>query len=103
MRVSKDLFGTKERPRVCIFRSNKYIYGQALDDTTHHTLASFSSKEVEEAKKTKSEAAFEAGKKLGELLLKKDIKEVVFDRRRFQYGGRVKQFAEGLRASGIKV
>ncbi len=106
-RISANIFGTEKRPRVVVFRSNRYIYAQAIDDESKKTLASFSSlvlsKEKGYKKSKKSEEAKNVGQKLAEILAKKNIKEVVFDRSLYSYGGRVKALAEGLREGGIKV
>src|SRR3989344_4138443 len=103
-RVSSNIHGTAERPRVCVFRSNKFIYAQAIDDDTAKTLASASSQGKADAKKpVKTEQATTVGKSLAEALKKKKIIKVVFDRSRFAYAGRVKALAEGLREGGIQV
>ncbi|MCS7184328.1 MAG: 50S ribosomal protein L18 [bacterium] len=94
MRIRKKIFGTKDKPRVSVFRSNRYIYLQAIDDTLGHTIAS--------SYKIKKQA-FECGKELGEKLLKLNILRAVFDRNGRKYHGRVKEAAEGIRASGIKL
>ena len=101
-RVSANITGTAERPRVSIFRSNKYIYAQVIDDGAEKTLAACSSLKLD-VKGTKSEKAHEVGKKLAEMLKKINITTVVFDRGAFLYSGRVKNLAEGLRAGEIKV
>ncbi len=103
LRVRAKISGTAERPRISIFRSNRYIYGQLIDDVNHVTLVDVQS----EAKsihlgKNKVTAASETGKKLAEKALEKNIKAVVFDRNRYRYHGRVKSFAEGAREGGLK-
>lgn len=100
-RVSENLLGTEVCPRVCMFRSSKYTYGQALNDTNHTVIASFSSLQLKKAKGTKTELAKKAGKELGALLKEKKITAIVFDRRGSNYIGRVQAFADGLRSSGI--
>jgi len=101
-RVSSNIHGTADRPRVSIYRSNKYIYAQAIDDVAAKTLASCNTFAVKE-KGTKTDKAREAGKKLAELLKGLKITKVVFDRSSFSYNGRVKALAEGLREAEIQV
>ncbi len=104
LRVSANIWGTNERPRIAVFRSNMYLYAQAIDDEARTTLASSSTlKKDKGAKLKKSEAAKEAGKVLGKILLDKNIKSGVFDRNRYAYNGRVKMLAEGLREAGLKI
>lgn len=103
-RVSSKISGTAEVPRVAIHRSNKYVYAQVVDDLVKKTIAGISSVKLEKSKKmTKVESAREAGKELAALLQEKKVKRVVFDRSRFLYLGRVKNFVEGLREGGIQV
>ena len=105
-RVSCNITGTNDRPRVSVFRSNKYIYAQAVDDVKRVTLAACSSvgKTGKPAEKiNKSAQAKTVGINLAKILLKKDIKAVVFDRGVYTYLGRVQSLADGLREGGIKV
>ena len=105
-RVRKNLFGTPERPRLCVYRSNKNISAQVIDDVNGVTLVSASSLD----KELKGEIGYggnkEAAKKVGEALAKralaKGIEEVSFDRGGFLYHGRVAQLAEGAREAGLK-
>jgi large subunit ribosomal protein L18 len=101
-RVSENMVGTKDRPRISIHRTNKYIYAQAIDDTAEKTVASYNSILVK-AKGTKSDKAKEVGKKLAEILKGLKIDKAIFDRSRFTYNGRVKALAEGLREGEIQV
>ena len=103
-RIRKVSFGTPERPRLSVFRSNKEIYAQVIDDTSGKTLASASSrdKELTEAKGTKSELATEVGKALAKKALAAGVESVAFDRGGYQYHGRVKSLAEGAREGGLK-
>jgi len=101
-RVRAKIFGTKERPRVSVHRTNKYLYAQVIDDTTAKTIVS-SSSFAAKTKGTKMNQAKEVGKQLAELLKKNKIKAVVFDRGSFSYNGRVKAFAESLRENQIVV
>mgnify|MGYP006283963653 CR=1 FL=1 len=98
--VRKKVFGSKSKPRVSVFRSNKHIYAQAINDYTGETLASVNDKKI---KGSKAEKATEVGKKLGELLSKKEIEQAVFDRNGYKYHGRVAALANGLREAGIKL
>lgn len=102
-RVRAKIFGTKERPRLCVFRSNKHIYAQLIDDSLHHTILSASSLELKEKhEKNKIKIAFEVGKLLAQKAIQKNIKKVVFDRGPYKYHGRVKALAEGARAGGLE-
>ncbi len=104
-RIRSEMRGTKEKPRLNVYRSNKHIYGQLIDDTTGNVLASAKDIDIEEEiddKNRKVALAFETGKLLAERALKKDIKEVVFDRGGYKYHGRVKALAEGAREAGLK-
>lgn len=102
-RIRKKVFGKKERPRVSVFRSNRHIYVQVIDDDSQITLASSSDLNLSknQRKGTKVEITTLVGKKLGEQLQKKKIKKVVFDRSGYRYQGRVKALAEALREAGI--
>jgi len=102
-RVRAKISGSKSRPRLAVFRSNKYISAQLIDDKKGTTLIACSSREEKGGKKiTKEEAANNLGKILAEKALKDGIKEVVFDRRSYQYHGRIKALAEGARKAGLK-
>lgn len=105
-RVSSEIWGTSQRPRINIYRSSMYIYAQAIDDEARKTVASSSTlqnKKDGSAKMKKSEAAKEAGKLLAKMLMEKNITAGVFDRSSYAYNGRVKMFAEGLREGGLKI
>jgi large subunit ribosomal protein L18 len=102
-RIRKKVFGTTEQPRLSVYRSNKQIYAQIIDDINGVTLASASSyknKTVEG--KSKSEAAEMIGKDLATKAIKAGVANVVFDRNGYQYHGRVKSLAEGAREGGLK-
>jgi large subunit ribosomal protein L18 len=103
-RIRKVSFGTAERPRMSVYRSNKEIYAQLIDDTKGVTLAAASSrdKELGKAKGTKSEIASQVGKAIAEKALKAGIEKVAFDRGGNLYHGRVKSLAEGAREAGLK-
>ena len=100
-RVRKNIFGTNERPRLTVFRSNKQIYAQVIDDLTGKTLASASSLGIQD-KVTKKEIAA----KVGELIAKKSqeagVVTVIFDRNGYLYHGRVRELAESARKTGLK-
>ena len=102
-KIRKNLSGTAERPRLSVFRSNKDIYVQVIDDNNGHTLASASSKDKAFAKKkgTKTELAKEVGALIGKNATKAGITNVVFDRSGYLYHGRVKALAEGARENGL--
>jgi large subunit ribosomal protein L18 len=104
-RIRKRISGTKERPRMTVFRSNKQIYVQLVNDLTGETVVSASSKNKEVAEKknvNKSEQAKLVGKLVAERSLAKGIKNVVFDRNGYLYHGRVKLLAESAREGGLK-
>lgn len=103
-RVRKSIIGTAERPRLNVYRSNKFIYCQLIDDRTGHTLAASSSREagVCEAGVTKTEQAKRVGKMLAEKALAAKVEAVVFDRGGYLYHGRVKALAEGAREGGLR-
>jgi large subunit ribosomal protein L18 len=104
-RIRKKISGTPERPRVCVYKSNRYIYSQAIDDQNQAVLASASTVEKEfreKNKKTKTIAASSAlGSILAERLKKKKVKEVILDRGTYPYHGRVKALAEALRKGDL--
>ena len=102
-RIRKKVIGTKERPRLYVFRSNKHIYAQLIDDTQQKVLCGIGStgnKTLAKGKRTA--AAHEIGKKIGKIALDKGIAKVAFDRGGYKYHGRVKAIAEGAREAGLK-
>uniref|UniRef100_A0A7C4XH11 Large ribosomal subunit protein uL18 n=1 Tax=candidate division WWE3 bacterium TaxID=2053526 RepID=A0A7C4XH11_UNCKA len=103
LRVRSKVSGTSQRPRLSVFRSNRYIYGQLIDDVKGITLVGLQAEsKTTHSKVKKADAAFEAGKKLAEKAKTKKIHTVVFDRNGYRYHGRVKNFAEGAREGGLK-
>lgn len=101
--MRKKLIGTTDRPRLCVFRSNKYIYAQVIDDTAHKVLCGCASSKVKDAKGMKRmEIAAEVGKMIGKIALEKGVKRVAFDRAGYKYHGRVKALADGARAAGLE-
>lgn len=105
-RVRKKISGTPEMPRLCVFRSNQFIYAQIIDDTKGVTLHQASSMEaaVKEAAqdKSKSEVSKLVGKTIAERALQAGVSNVVFDRGGYVYTGRVAALAEGAREAGLK-
>jgi len=99
-KIKAKIQGTAERPRLSVFRSNKFIYAQVIDDRQGKTLAEAS--DVKIKKGTKVERAKEVGKLIAETCKTKKITQVVFDRNGFKYTGRVKLVAETARAGGLK-
>lgn len=117
-RVRAKVYGTSKRPRLVVFRSNRHIYAQLIDDEKARTLVSASDLEIKEKEekidvdskafgnsKTRGGSKVEISRKVGELLakkaLRKKIKKVVFDRGGFRYHGRVRALAEGARKAGL--
>lgn len=104
-RIRKHISGTAERPRMTVFRSNRQIYVQLVNDLTGETLISASSKNKEIADKkgiNKSDQAKLVGKLIAEKSLSKGVDSVVFDRNGYLYHGRVKLLAESAREGGLK-
>ncbi len=92
-RVKAKIFGTKARPRLSVFRSNKYLYSQVIDDEAQMTLA---------AAKGPKNAGGKVGEELAKKALGKKIKKVTFDRNGFIYHGKVKALADGARKGGLE-
>jgi len=103
-RIRTKINGTHKRPRLSVFRSNKYIYLQLIDDEKGKTLLALNDQTIksEKNKITKIDSAFELGKALAQKALEKKIQNIVFDRGGYKYHGRVKAAAEGARAGGLK-
>lgn len=106
-RISGNIRGTKEKPRISVYRSNRYIYAQAIDDTTRTTITGASNvrlkKDESHVKAKKTDEAKKIGLVLAKALKEKKIESGVFDRGRYAYNGRVKALAEGLREGGLKI
>lgn len=103
-RVRGKIRGTADMPRISVFRSNKSLFVQLIDDTVGKTLVALGGCHVKSEKKiTKTEMSFLVGKKLAEEALKKKIKQAVFDRGGYQYKGRVAAIAQGAREGGLKI
>jgi large subunit ribosomal protein L18 len=103
-RIRKVVSGTPESPRLSVFRSNKQIYAQIIDDLSGRTLVAASSldKSIADAKVTKIEQAALVGKLIAEKALAANIESVVFDRNGYLYHGRVKSIADAAREGGLK-
>ncbi len=103
-RIRKDITGTQSRPRLAVFRSNKEIYAQIVDDVEGKTLVAASSrdKDVTSSEGNKIDKATLVGKSLAEKALKAGIETISFDRGGYLYHGRVKSLAEGAREGGLK-
>ena len=103
-RIRKVVSGTATKPRLAVFRSNKEIYAQLVDDVTGKTLAAASSrdKDIVKSKGNKSEIAALVGKSVGEKAMKAGVETISFDRGGYLYHGRVKSLAEGAREAGLK-
>ena len=103
-RIRKIVSGTASQPRLAVFRSNKEIYAQLVDDVTGNTICAASSrdKDISSAKGTKTEIAALVGKSIGEKALKAGVETISFDRGGYLYHGRVKSLADGAREAGLK-
>ncbi|MCX6755593.1 MAG: 50S ribosomal protein L18 [Candidatus Nomurabacteria bacterium] len=99
-KIRAKISGTPECPRLSVFRSNKFIYAQIIDDTTATTLASASDMKI--TKGTKTVRAQEVGKMIATEAKAKKIETVVFDRNGFKYTGRIKVVADSAREGGLK-
>jgi large subunit ribosomal protein L18 len=99
-KIRAKISGTKERPRLSVFRSNKFIYAQVIDDMSGKTLLSAS--DIKITKGTKTEKAKEVGKMIATACKGAKIDKVVFDRNGFKYTGRIKLLADEARATGLK-
>ena len=103
VRIRKKVYGDSNKPRLAVYKSNKNIYVQAIDDLNHTTIGSAStlSKELKVERLT-IDAAKKVGELMGDILNKNKIEEAVFDRGGYIYHGRVKALADGIREKGIK-
>jgi len=102
IRVRAKISGTAERPRLVVHRTLRYFSAQVIDDMAGKTLVASHQTKVVKGKMNKTAAAAEVGKALGAAAVKAGIKQVVFDRRSYQYHGRVKAFADAAREAGLK-
>jgi len=103
-RIRKVVSGTEARPRLAVFRSNKEIYAQVVNDVTGVTIAAASSrdKDIASSKGNKTEIAALVGKSVAEKAMKAGVETISFDRGGYLYHGRVKSLAEGAREAGLK-
>ena len=101
-RIRKIISGTATKPRLSVYRSNKEIYAQLVDDENGVTLASASSRDKEIKADTKVEAAAAVGKSIAEKAVKAGVETIAFDRNGYLYHGRVKVLADAARESGLK-
>lgn len=105
-RVRAKIVGKSEFPRLSVYRSNRYLYAQVIDDKKHHTLCSISTKSLSgkgKEKITPVAAAKMAGEELAKKLTYLKINQVVFDRGRYKYGGCVQALADGVRSGKITI
>ncbi len=99
-KIRTKISGTSERPRLSVFRSNKFIYAQLIDDLANVTIVSASDMGIK--KGTKTEHSTEVGTEVAKLAITKGIKSCVFDRNGFKYTGRIKALADAARAGGLE-
>lgn len=102
MRIRKKISGTDLRPRLSVFRSDKHVYAQVIDDLKGVTLVSVSSFEKGDHKRASIPVCTDLGKRLAERCKAKNISAIVFDKNGFNYHGRVKALADGAREGGLK-
>ena len=103
-RVRRKIHGTPERPRLAVFRSNRYIYAQVIDDEAGHTLAAASSQEPSLRDRSLTvDVAAEVGKLIAARAEEAGVTEVIFDRGGFAYHGRVKALADAAREEGLEL
>ena len=103
LRVRKKIFGTSERPRLAVYRSEKNIYAQVIDDVKGITLVSASTLDKDfQGVGSNKEAAKVVGKNIADRAIKNGVNEVVFDRGGYVYHGRIQNLAEGAREAGLK-
>ncbi len=106
LRIRKNVLGTTERPRLSVYRSEKHIYGQVIDDLSGRTLLSASTVQADLVKQVETLSPMDAAKAVGEALATKalaaGVTQVVFDRNGRRYGGRLKALADAARAKGLQ-
>lgn len=98
-RVRSKIFGTSERPRLSVFKSNKHLYIQLVDDNAGNTLSSASDKDIKESKNGKS---YELGKYIAKKAVGLGIKKIVFDRGGYKFHGAILELAKGAREGGLE-
>ncbi len=99
---TKDIKGTSECPRISVFRSNKYLYVQLVDDVNHKTLVSLSTAKFDLPEGKNVAAATKLGEEVAKLCKENKIEKAVFDRSGYIYHGRIKALAEAMRENGVK-
>jgi large subunit ribosomal protein L18 len=97
--IRKTLSGNTERPRLVVFRSNRYIYAQIIDDVEHKTITGMSDREIKAGKPV--EKAAKLGKQIGDKAKELGVVKIVFDRNGYRYHGRIKAIADGAREAGL--
>jgi large subunit ribosomal protein L18 len=105
IKIKARIHGTEARPRLTVYRSNKYISAQVINDDKGKTIVSINSKNIKidkTNKMNKSSISFQVGKEIAEKAIKKKIKKVIFDRSGYLYHGRIKAFADGAREGGLE-
>ena len=102
-RTRAKIWGTAERPRLAVFRSNRFISAQLINDIEGKTLLTASSQKIGKISKGKTNAAREVGEIIAKKARELGIKTAVFDRRSYRYHGRVRALAEGARNGGLKI
>ena len=104
-RTRAKVFGTAEKPRLSVFRSNRYTYAQLINDENGKTLASASTRELKAAKQkiTKQKEAEQLGELLAKKAVEKGIGKTIFNRDKYNYHGRIKMVAEGARKGGLQL
>ena len=103
IRVRRKISGTAERPRLCIYRSNRNLFAQLIDDVAGNTIVSASTLDKEiKTKLSNKQAAKEVGTLIAKKATEKGVESVVFDRSGYQYHGVIKEFAEAAREAGLK-
>jgi len=101
-RARNKIFGTQDRPRLSVFRSNRFTYAQIINDTARKTIVGVSEKQLKEKISGKSARAKAVGVLLAKKALGKKIKKVVFDRGSYSYHGRISEIAQGAREGGLE-
>ena len=101
--IRSKVSGTAARPRLCVYRSNKHIYAQLIDDVAGHTLAAASTAESDLQSGSRIDQGTAVGKVLAERAREAGLETAVFDRNGYRYHGRVKAVAEGARVGGLKL
>lgn len=100
-KVRAKIKGSKERPRLCVFKSSKHIYAQLIDDENNKVIAAANDFEIKKPKSSKKDIVLEVGKLIAEKAKKEKITKVVFDRGGFLFQGKVKLLAQGAREGGL--